>query len=545
MNIVIVDDEAQIRRWMGILLDQTGLPVQLVASCSNGQEALEACRKLDVDVVMTDIKMPVMDGIAFIRELKQERPSIVSLILSSYSEFQYASEAIRAGAADYMLKAEVTAHDLRRVLEKLKADIERERLRDREVLHLKSAINVNQYALRSLFFSELARGKKISSAELEEKLRTLRIPLRSQHVLAMIIRSDDPALSKDKVKIQDPELLRSAVINMTDELLLTEAGGGCCFVFEQDYFAALFNFEQRGERTLRDTTLQYAQRISSSLQELLGLSVSIGVSLPALHLSSLGQQLEEARSALNRKRFYGRKTISWHSDEAPKPGFALDSSVQHTLELLSELLDQNRFNRVLPALKETLNEAGTKMLWSEKESKAFALEAVFLLQRTFRRLSAATGDRGDNAAAPDGHSPHEEISRQPTFQHLADWLLARAERIVSEAELLQHPYSETIRKVCDYVKRHYADGASLQQAADYVHLNKNYLSELFKKETGSSYNDYVTLVRIEKIKTLLLEGKAPVGQLPEMVGYPDGSYLSKVFKKVTGMTPLEFKRKKA
>lgn len=542
MNIVIVDDEAQIRRWMGILLDQTGLPVQLVASCSNGREALEACRTLDVDIVITDIKMPVMDGIAFIRELKQERPSIVSLILSSYSEFQYASEAIRAGAADYMLKAEVTADDLRRVLEKLKADIERERLRDREVLHLKSAINVNQYALRSLFFSELARGKKIYSAEMEEKLQTLRIPLRSQHVLAMIIRSDDPALGKETIKIQDPELLRSAVINMTDEILMTEAGGGCSFVFEQDYYVLLFNFEQRGEKSLRDTTLQYAQRISSSLQELLGLSVSIGVSLPALHLSSLGQQVEEARTALNRKRFYGRKTISWHSDESPKTGSTVDSSVQHTLELLSELLDQNRFNRVLPVLRETLDDAGMKMQWSEKEARAFALEAAFLLQRTLRRLNAAAGD---SALIPDGQSPHEEIARQPTFQHVADWLLARAERVVSEAELLQHPYSETIRKVCDYVKRHYAEGASLQQAADYVHLNKNYLSELFKKETGSSYNDYVTLVRIEKIKALLLEGKAPVGQLPELVGYPDGSYLSKVFKKVTGMTPLEFKKKKA
>ncbi|WP_141136787.1 response regulator [Paenibacillus herberti] len=540
MNIVIVDDEAQIRRWLEILLSKTELPINLVASCSNGKEALDVCRTMDVDVVITDIKMPVMDGISFIRILKQERPAIESLILSSYSEFQYASEAIKAGASDYILKAEITASDLSKVLGRVKQEIEKERLRDREVYSLKSTINVNQLALRSLFFSDLVYGKKISAHEFEEKMGTLRIPLRSKHLMVMVIRSDDPANRKEQVKIQDSVLLDSAVMNIIDETLLTEAESGCCFVFEKEYYVALFNYGHWSEKSLRETTLQYAQRISNYLQDHLGLSVSVGISLPALQFSSIGQQLEEARAVLSHKRFYGRKNISWHSDEPMTPN-AAHTPLQKYLQTLSELLDTNQFEMISPYLQEVLEDVGRKMVWSEKEVKAFGVEAVFLLQRMLRRLSVASGDNGHS---PDRDSPHEEMVNLPTFGHVTSWLLARASDVTATADMLRHPYSEAIRKVCDYVKLQYADGASLQQAADYVHLNKNYLSELFKKETGSSYNDYVTLVRIDKIKALILEGNIPIGQLPEIVGYPDGSYLSKVFKKVTGMTPLEFKRKK-
>ncbi|MEC0231919.1 response regulator [Paenibacillus alba] len=541
MKIIIVDDEAQIRRWFEILVQKTGLPVDLIASCSNGRDALEVCRTEEVDIVITDIKMPVMDGISFIRQLKEERPSIKCLILSSYSEFHYATEAIKAGASDYMLKAEITVEGITNALKKAELEIERELTRDREVYNLKNTIHVNQYALRSFYFGELLRGKSTSTQDFEEKMDTLRIPLHSKHLMVMAIRSDEQAIVKEQAKIRHPDLLDSAVINIIDETLLNEANSGCCFVFEKDYYVAIFNCGQRGEKSLREITLQYAHRIASYLQDLLHLSVSIGISLPSLEVASLGQQLEEASGVLNHKRFYGRKSISWYSDESNPNEIGVHAKRQNYLEMLSLQLDRNQFDSSLHLLRQVLEEVGIQMLWSEKEVRAFGMEAGFLLQRTLRRLKTSVGAVNYSWEA---ETPHIEIADLPTFEHVKQWLLSRASNDLEAAESLLHPYSETIRKVCEYVRTHYAEGVSLQQAADYVHLNRNYLSELFKKETGSSYNDYLTLVRINKVKELILEGETQIGLLSETVGYPDGSYLSKVFKKVTGMTPLEFKRKK-
>ncbi|MGG1554810.1 response regulator [Paenibacillus ferrarius] len=541
MNIVLVDDEAQIRRWLEILLNQTGLGVQLVANCSNGKEALEVCRTREIDVVITDIKMPVMDGIALIRSLKAERPSIVSFILSSYSEFHYASEAIKAGAYDYLLKAEITPDDLRQALLKAQEAIDKERMRQREVFSLKSELNGNQYALRSLYFRDLLRGTAVQAAEFEEKMRMFRIPLRGNHLMLMVLRSDEHGEVKERAKISEPELLESAVINIIDETLRVETDSGCCFVAEENTYVALYNYGDWGEKSLRETTLRHAHRISGYLLELLGLSVSVGISLPAMKLTSLAEQFEEARLALSHKQFYARRSIAWYVDEDKGAGGGPERR-QHHLDHLSELLDRDEFDRIVPYLRLVMKEVGQTMAWREKELKAFCIEAVFLLQRTVRRLKAAAGL--DDLRQQEAERPHEVIASLPTFEHVNEWLLARAAQAMEEAHAFQHPYSEAIRKVCDYVKANYAAGVSLQEAADYVHLNRNYLSELFKKETGISFNDFLTQVRIEKVKELIVEGKTPIGQLCEKVGYPDGSYLSKVFKKVTGMTPLEFKRKK-
>jgi two-component system response regulator YesN len=170
--------------------------------------------------------------------------------------------------------------------------------------------------------------------------------------------------------------------------------------------------------------------------------------------------------------------------------------------------------------------------------KSFCLEVAFLVLQAVRRLKQVS------VKAPFVNVPdlvHEEVRDLSTFEQVKQWLLARVGRFAEEAEARRHPYSEPVRKVCAYMKATYTEGISLQQAADVVHLNKTYLSELFKKETGISFNHYLTQLRIERAKELIAAGGVTIGVLAEQVGYPDGSYLTKVFKKMTGMTPNEFK----
>ncbi|WP_284645165.1 response regulator [Paenibacillus silviterrae] len=540
MNIIIVDDEAQIRRWIELLVRKIELPVHIVAMCSNGKEALDACITGDVDIVITDIKMPVMDGIELIHRVKEVRPSIPFLILSSYSEFHYATEALKAGANDYLLKAEITAPGLAEALSKLWSGVEKERNRELELSRLKNTLNGNQYAIRSFYFAELLKGKMAAIQEFDERMSTLRIRLNRNRIVLMAIRSDDrtEGRTSDSVKIADPDLLDSAVINIIDETLLTEAGSGCSFVYEQGFYIAVFNYEHWKGRTLREITLQYAHRIAGYVSGYLGLSVSIGISLPSLDISGLGQQLQEASRALHHKLFYGRRTISWYSDEPVSVQSAAPGSGHLYLERLSAELERGQFVQALESLRDALKQVGEAMLWSEKEVKAFCVECAFLMQRTLRKHNPSSG----LFMGPE--APHEEIAQLVTFEQVSSWLLSRFERDMKEVKESQPAYSEAIRKVCEYMKTQYSQEVSLQQAAHYVHLNRNYLSELFKKETGISFNDYLTQIRIEKAKELLLKGETKIGLLAEQIGYPDGSYMSKVFKKVTGMTPMEFKQRK-
>jgi two-component system response regulator YesN len=538
MKVLIVDDEPQIRRWIELLVHKIGLNIQVAGTCSNGKEALKACRSIPVDVVITDIKMPVMDGIELIRQLKEELPAMRTLIMSSYSEFHYASEALKAGASDYILKAEVTVDDLRAALRKVQVELEVEQNRNKEIYSLKSTLNGNQYALRSLYFGELIRGKPSAIQDFAEKMNAFRLKLANQHMILMTIRIDDYRNAVLTAKIQDKELLEIAMINIIDETLLTEAGSGCSFVYEPNLLVAMMNSSRTGSKSAREATLQYAHRIAAHLNEFLGVPTSIGTSLPYSDISHLGRQFYEACEALNRKQFYEKRSIAWYHDESVTSGGPPHKELSEFLESLSQLLYQGHYKQTILNLGAMLDKMELHKLYTEKEVKAFCLEVAFLVQQAVRRLKKGSVNVSFNYE-PD--LVHEEVSDLSTFEQVKLWLLVRVGHFIEEAEARCRPYSETIRRVCAYMQASYAEGISLQQAADVIHLNRTYLSELFKKETGISFNDYLTQIRIEKAKELIRSGDVAIGVLAEQLGYPDGSYLTRVFKKMTGMTPLEFK----
>lgn len=120
MNILIVDDERIIREWFRMTVDKLGGDCRIIGEAASGEDALEFCRQHQVDLVVTDVKMPGMDGLELIKRLKEEQPGVRSVIFSSYSEFHFAAEALKLGANEYILKAEITLPGLEDILQKIK-----------------------------------------------------------------------------------------------------------------------------------------------------------------------------------------------------------------------------------------------------------------------------------------------------------------------------------------------------------------------------------------------------------------------------------------
>ncbi|SDE07441.1 Helix-turn-helix domain-containing protein [Paenibacillus sp. UNCCL117] len=540
MNLLIVDDEPQIRKWIEQLVRKTGLDeLEIRGMCSNGKEALAVCAVEPVDVVITDIKMPVMDGIELIRRLKEEFPSVQSIIMSSYSEFQYASEALKSGASDYILKAEVTADEFRETLRKVQAELALKKDREEEVYSLKSTINNHYYALRSLYLTELIHGKPAALREFRSKMDTFRLRLDDRNLIVMAISLDDYRNAIRSAKIRDQGLLESAMINIIDETLLTEGKSGCSLVYGPNLFVALVNSHGAGSRSARESTLYDATRIVANLTNFLHVSASVGISLPYGGLDRLGVQFQEACEALNRKRFYGKRSIAWHNEDTFAGGGLPDKAASELMDAASQLMNQSHYPEAMGKVRALMDKIETDKHRTEQEVKALSLEIVLMLQQALRRKEASP--KRAAAYEPDV-AVHRELGELSTFEQVKTWLFDRMEQLIRETEARKQPYTTTIQKVIAFMEAAYMEGISLQQAADVAHLNKTYLSELFKKETGISFNDYLTQIRIEKAKELLRSGEDTVSMLAERVGYPDGSYLTKVFKKLTGMTPLEYRQ---
>lgn len=534
MNILIVDDEIQICRWFDILIRKTGLSVHIKGTCSNGQEALQFCRNHRVDLVLTDIRMPVMDGLALIKHLKSEFPAIRTLILSAYGEFGFASEALKSGASDYILKAEVTVDSLKDTIQKIQSDLEMELKRNQEVHMIKSKLNQNQYELRSLYFRRLLEGNSFTATQLQTERELLRISLFDKHVILLAVSLDDYPHVLQTGKIRSKELLNLAVINIIDETLLYEAGSGCSFLYEENLFIGLFNTRVAGNKSIRESTFHYVHRIFNHLRDYLGVSASIGISMSYRDLSQIGKQFEEAKAALQEKRFYGKRVIAWFEEMIPS---GKQTDIFLNTSPCQSAIERRDYTGLRGCINDSLMTMEMNQSQSAKEVKSQALELVYYMVQQLRR------NYSQERVGPsmlDPGAPHEEIRELDTFQDVREWLMEKIEHLLMQSASVHQRYSEPVMKSMQLIHEAYADDISLALVAEQVHLNKTYLSELFKKEVGTSFNDYLTQIRIDKAKQLILSGKR-MSALAVQVGYPNASYFTKVFKKVTGMTPVEFK----
>ncbi|TCM89765.1 AraC family two component transcriptional regulator [Paenibacillus sp. BK033] len=539
MKVLIVDDEAQIRRWMEALLAKTGLELQVLGTCGNGAEALEFCRVHPVELVITDIRMPIMDGLELIRSLKEENIPVRTLILSSYDEFKYASEALKLGADDYILKAEVTSESLRETVNKAKSRMDAEKQRTNEVHQLKSRLNENQYAMRASYFNNLLRGDQAARRDFRRTMDLYRTKLADKHVMLMAVSLDDRSETAAP-KIADPGLLEKAILNILDETIAKETGTGCAFAYQENLFVILCNAEGFGGKTVREKAIRDAFRLSDNLRDYLHVSASVGISEPHYDLSALPRQLKEALDALRQRRFYGKRNIVWASDTMPVLTSDIRKNMQNVAGEISGHIEMGAYKSAIQALTVFMAEDNRLKALPESHFKAFCLELIFAVLHTVRKIEQTT----DQLDRYRSESLHEQLGILKTYEETKDWLLRTVSGLLGEVARLRPPYSEPVRSALRFLELYYPNDISLQQIAEYVHLNKTYLCELFKKETSLSINDYLTQIRIERAKELMAAGENRMGTLAEQVGYPNASYFTKVFKKMTGMTPVEYKKRK-
>lgn len=538
MRILVVDDEPIIRQWFTMTIEKMGQDYIIAGEAGNGIEALEFCSTNPVDLVVTDIKMPIMDGIELIKALKVSYPAVRTLVLSSYSEFQFAKEALKYGACDYLLKAEVTLQDLNQILDKVRYDIQMEMNFKSEGSQIKRLFNENLYALRSIYLKDLIQGNVRSIQEFEARKGLLCISLEEKRLTLVAFSIDQYKNLASISSITDKELLTFSIINISDEVLENEIGNGCCFQYEDNLFLAIFNIQGGSSKTARESILLLISRIADALKRFAGIGISAGVSITYSQLEMLSRQLQEAVEAMNQRRFYGERSIVFHQDINGLELKAENKDLNQLLREISAGLDTGDFESVLEVVDSIFSDIENRKHLLSGQVKKLCMEISYLIVRKMRQLEV--DEKDIDQILGDLHVHIQEIA---SFHELKQWMNGKAVDSINLVRRKMERYSEPIQKAIEYINIYYPHEISLRQLSDHVHLNRSYFCELFKKETGENFNDMLTRTRIEKAKELLAFSDTKVSDLAERVGYPNISYFSKVFKKYTGMTPMEYKEK--
>jgi two-component system response regulator YesN len=502
VKVLIVDDEKPIRQWFTFTIEKSGRPYQVVGEAANGKEALAIFREHLPDLVITDIRMPVMDGIELMREIKAIAPATDVVILTCYPDFDYAREAVKQGAFDYMLKAEVQDRDILDLLEKI-------RIKREQQGNLMQSLQIHRRVQMNAWLDDLIKGKLAGEEQAEKRLRELKIHLADHFLFAMAIR---------------PDTIENG--NRVDPLAGL-AGSFYSFIYESDKLILLGSLPKSNSRMAQRESLF---KLAGEVQRAVG--GSIGVSNLFSGFTNIRTACKEALALLNLEFYQGRGSIIL-TDK--KVEYLNLPEIQELEKRIIAAIEAQDGSAVMARTKELLMllEKGNVLDVQGVRRICHEILGVLSAKAYLNGESDSVGKLKFNIA--------EELRRKRYFRELSDWVLEVAETMIEAFKIPEGKYSAIVKRALDYLGEHYNEAVSLKEIAALVHLNPNYFCQLFKAETGENFSNYLTSLRLKKAEELLKNTDLRAYEIAEKIGYPNLSYFSRIFKKYTGKSPFEYR----
>lgn len=531
-KMVIVDDDRYVLQAMRRAIPWQSLEAECVAECLDGREGLEAVERFDPDIVLTDIYMPVMDGLEMIERLRDGGYKGKIFILSGYSDFEYARKALRLDVEDYLSKP-LSVDTLESVLGKVVGKLEEEASRRLEDEDLRGKLRLYEPFVEKEWITSLLTGTMDPAELAGYAARNSRLTDRAHLVMAVeIVRT----LQDSTYTNADWNLLRFAVTNIVKELL-AEAWPGSEIVELQSHFMAVLLQGEPGidpeEAAVR--IRETAREMIRCVGQYLRLQLQIGVGRWKERWTDIPNSTEEAFRALSLKRYSPLASVDLFElercEEAAGGGEA--PSDFRPIQLYQKFADAARIseNRLQSVVEEW-----TRQLAEREPIKPSSLQQQGL--EIWAMLSYALEDVGLAAAGPQ--DIRLEMKSILSAGQLRDWFAEKIGRAYAGKPWNEKiRYKEAVDFMVEYIHEHYAEDISLSQLAEKVFISRNYLAQMFRESTGETFNTYLTKVRMNQAKKLLQSGKYRIYQVSELVGYKNVPYFSTLFKKVTGLNPSD------
>jgi len=533
LRVFLAEDESIIRETLRDTVPWAQYGYTFAGEAGDGEMALPLIRQLKPDVLITDIRMPFMDGLALSELVSREFPEMKIVIISGYDDFEYARKAISIGVDRYLLKP-ITKKALLDVLEELKEKIEGERANRSYLAQFhREAEEYEQYT-RRVFFERVVAGQ-LSVQEIYETAEKLDIDLRAQcYTIAFFSVVPEPSGSAGAYS-EPGARLREALLEhflKYPEYMLLRWNLTTYAVLLKGNAAQMEELIRRCVDTVGHQYETYAPEQNWY----------VAVGRPTQRLSALPACFEE----VSRLWAYRYIMPQQHILTADTVSFLAGTGSDSTL-------DQLDVNKVDPAIltgvmqsasaQEIPKFAGEYIRNVEEalSSNPFCQYLMLSVRFTAARFAASLGVSQQDAFA--SLPCLELVGRNVTAADLTDYLTAvllRAAELRDRASSSQ--FRSILKQAVAYIDSHYTEESlSLNQVARAVNVSANYLSAVFSQETGATFTEYVTGKRMEKARELLRSTDKRSGEVAVAVGYRDPHYFSFLFKKTQGCTPRDYR----
>lgn len=530
-RVLLVDDEPEIREGLQEVVDFAALGFEVVGEAGNGMDALRLAEETMPDLIITDIRMPLMDGLTMAAQLKVTMPTVQYVILSGYDEFEYARQAIEVTALRYLLKP-ISADEFVEVMRDIKKRMDEEFIRRRDLKRLQAHFVSSLPLLREQFLASLVAGESNAGTAFDTAAR-YDMQLKSPTYVLALMRLPAPARQEAEAFREAPELLTFAVQNIADEVIASQARHYTFRVEEMLAVLFLLDDPQAG----MDTVVQAMEEVCFSIVHYLSAGVRIGISAACDALSLLPNALRQASAALHQAGLLEEHPIVCITDIVPEDEQVLVAE-EYTLRGLGNALKMGDAEKAEAVVAQLLETCRDKQV-SPGEYRAFLLEILMVFIRVGRDLQLPAQEDLEQGTL-------EEMMRYPPLPQANQLLSALCRRFATAVSQNRASSSRLLAQQAEeYLRENFAqEDLTIEKLCRHLHISTSYFSAIFKKETHKTFLQYLNELRMDQAMTLLATTDLRTSEIAGRVGIGDSSYFSYAFRRHFGLSPSQVRKQK-
>lgn len=523
---MIVDDEMLVRVGLRSTISWEEYGFTIVADAANGQEAIQKFAAADPDILITDIRMPGMDGIELSKILKKKKPKLKTVILTNYDDFSYTQEALKLGADEYLLKSTLDNHTLLPILERLWSKVQQESVENQKLQKLEKQALLG-FSLLKKHFVECLIGDELEEQVYQDFLQDLGLDWQDNNWQLIFLKGENQTVIAPRSELRPLNLIE----DIADQVGALVAEGS---IPGEWILICSFPWREAGyyQRKIIPSNIR---QIQACLRQYLQIKTTAVFSPVLTSYKQLPAEYGKAREYMLYRFFWPEKKMIFPEDI---PGenqeyCLLDSNDPH-LSVLIRMGNQEQITKVLKGLFNKVTERTSPFLLRQ-----FCQELYGEIARWCREAGIPLSEilEGD-----EQYSSHLENFQ--SISAIKDWFVAKFDKLVSiikSAGLIN--YSAPIREALIYIKENYHNKElNLSLVASQVGLSKNHFCTCFKEETGNNFVDYLHKTRCEQAREMLVHSELLISEIAEDVGYIDPKYFTKIFQRQTGYSPTRYRK---
>ncbi len=529
-SFLLVDDECYIRSAIAKLVDWNSLGISKVFQASNGKEAIEIIKNQHIDLVLTDIQMPIMNGLELSKWISENSNETTIAILTGHEEFEWAQQCLNYGVKKYILKP-VGSSSLRNKIGSIIKELDSKRLEREQLNNLKKKVDVSMEIIKEKFLTKLICTPEGIKDGFKDKMESLNLDIDFSNNVIAILENDNALIN------QDEELLINQIKSIR-ELLGTEH-----IVFSSNKLAViLFNINKitrlkgRSEKAINSVLYYEINNIRKHLQKEYNRTFSVGIGSPCKKMEELYYSFSQAKTALGYRYTLGNNRIYNINDIK---GF--NESFYYPENLIVNIIHSIKYEKTDDILK-SLKDLNEDILKEKSISPAnIKMICIELLTHIFKELYSLTDI--DTNIWNEGFSLYTSLqnaqSSSIALELINNFSISAS---IQFSKIRGNSRQLCVDKTKEIVRNRYVDPTlCLSDISNELNISSGYLSTVFKKETGETISKFISRTRVEKAMELLRVTNKMTYEIAEETGFDNSHYFSYAFKKVCGISPTEFR----